>query len=186
MPAERSLLEKLCLSSKLEHARLLLLVNCCRIVAKRKSAKQRCRKLACGQRLARPTSWAAEKYSWCGQVVEAAGCCVCAFGAGQECQTDQCTNRWPTARDGQRGELKQEALSLEAVQQEARRALVWLDFALNGHKNGRRLHFWVRCGNLSFPKIIFSDGLVFGAAWRSLFWSRLAASFLYSWRPRLA
>ena len=103
MPAERSLLEKLCLSSKLEHARLLLLVNCGRIVAKRKSAKQRCRKLACGQRLARPTSWAAEKYSWCGQVVEAAGCCVCAFGAGQECQTDQCKwvancKGWPARR----------------------------------------------------------------------------------------
>ena len=37
----------------------------CRIVAKRKSAKQRCRKLACGQRLARLTSLRRlpEKYS---------------------------------------------------------------------------------------------------------------------------
>ena len=75
------------------------------------------------------------------------------------------------------------------ARQEARRALVWLGFALHGHKNGtaRRSHFWVRFGNLSFPKIVFFGGLVFGAAWRPLFWSRLAASFLYSfWQARLA
>ena len=164
----------------------------CRIVAKRKSAKQRCRKLAYGQ-LARPTSLRGlpEKYfgrmvKWSRQLDR----CVCAFGACQGCQTDQCKwlascKRWPA-----RGVLKaQEAFSLEDVQEEARRALVWLGFALSGHKNGtaRRPLFWVRFGNLSFPKIIFFGGLVFEAAWRSLFWGRLAASFLYScWRARLA
>ena len=57
----------------------------------------------------------------------------------QGCQTDQCKwlancKGWPA-----RGVLKaQEALSLEDVQQEARRALVWLDFALNGHKKWDR------------------------------------------------
>ena len=54
----------------------------CRIVAKCKSAKQRCRKLAYGQRLARPTSlrrgppekaFCLALGAWCGQVVEAAG-----------------------------------------------------------------------------------------------------------------
>ena len=166
----------------------------CRIVAKRKSAKQSCRKLACGQRLARPTSLRGPPEKYSGRMVRSSGrgswiAAVCAFGACQGCQTDQCKwlancKEWPA-----RGVLKaQEALSLEDVQQEARRALVWLDFALNGHKNGtaRRPHFWVRFGNLSFPKIIFFGGLVFGAAWRSLFWSRLADSFLYSWRAPLA
>ena len=167
----------------------------CRIVAERKSAKQRCRKLAYGQRLARPTSLRGppEKYSGC--MVQSSGRgqldrCVCGFGTCQGCQTDQCKwlancKEWPA-----RGALKaQEAFSLEDVQQEARRALVWLGFALNGHKNGtaRRFHFWVRFGNLSFPKIVFFGGLVFGAAWRPLFWSHLAASFLYSfWQARLA
>ena len=138
------------------------------------------------------SSWAAREILWAHGAVKWSrqlDRCVCAFGACQGCQTDQCKRLanckgWPA-----RGVLKaQEALSLEDVQQEARRALVWLDFALNGHKNGtaRRPHFWVRFGNLSFPKIIFFGGLVFGAAWRSLFWSRLAASFLYSWRARLA
>ena len=138
------------------------------------------------------SSWAAREILWAHGAVKWSrqlDRCVCAFGACQGCQTYQCKwlancKGWPA-----RGVLKaQEALSLEDVQQEARRALVWLDFALNGHKNGtaRRPHFWVRFGNLSFPKIIFFGGLVFGAAWRSLFWSRLAASFLYSWRARLA
>ena len=138
------------------------------------------------------SSWAAREILWAHGAVKWSrqlDRCVCAFGACQGCQTYQCKwlancKEWPA-----RGVLKaQEALSLEDVQQEARRALVWLDFALNGHKNGtaRRPHFWVRFGNLSFPKIIFFGGLVFGAAWRSLFWSRLAASFLYSWRARLA
>ena len=130
------------------------------------------------------SSWAAREILWAHGAVKWSrqlDRCVCAFGACQGCQTDQCKwlancKGWPA-----RGVLKaQEALSLEDVQQEARRALVWLDFALNGYKNGtaRRPHFWVRFGNLSFPKIIFFGGLVFGAAWRSLFWSRLAASFL--------
>ena len=138
------------------------------------------------------SSWAAREILWAHGAVKWSrqlDRCVCAFGACHGCQTDQCKwlancKGWPA-----RGVLKaQEALSLEDVQQEARRALVWLDFALNGHKNGtaRRPHFWVRFGNLFFPKIIFFGGLAFGAAWRSLFWSRLAASFLYSWRARLA
>ena len=38
--------------------------------------------------------------------------------------------------------------------------------------------FWVRFGNLSFSEIVFFGSLVFGAAWRPLFSSRLATSQL--------
>ena len=68
-------------------------------------------------------------------------------------------NGWPTAASagsvkGARGILAQGMPNTSAC---------LAGFSLNGHQNetARRPHFW--------------DGLVFETAWRSLFWSRLAA-----------
>ena len=104
--------------------------------------------------------------AWCGQVVEAARLLRVRIWRLSRVSDRSMQKAGQLQGMASAGALKaQEALSLEDVQQEARRALVWLDFALNGHKNGtaRRPHFWVRFGNLSFPKIIFFGGLVFGA-----------------------
>ena len=150
----------------------------CRIVAKCKSAKQCCRKLAYGQRLARPTSLRGRlEKAFCLALVHGAvkwsrqlDRWVCGFGACQGCQTDQCKllpncKGWPA-----RGILKaQKAFSLEVCEQEARR-LVWLGLDLNGHKSGAAWwSHWVRFGNLSSQICIL---------WRSCFWDRLAVSVL--------
>ena len=163
----------------------LLVGNSCRIVAERKSAKATLQEVGVRSKTGSADifSWAAREILWVHGAVKWSrqlDRCVCGFGTCQGCQTDQCKwlancKEWPA-----RGALKaQEAFSLEDVQQEARRALVWLGFALNGHKNGtaRRFHFWVRFGNLSFPKIVFFGGLVlvppgglcFGATLRPAF-----------------
>ena len=117
--------------------------------------------------------------AWCGQVVKAAGSLRVRIWHLSRVSDRSMQMAGQLQGMASAGSVKaQEAFSLEDVQQEARRALVWLGFAFNGHKIGtaRRSHFWVRFGNLSFPKIVFFGGLVFGAAW-PLFWSRLAASF---------
>ena len=80
----------------------------CRIVVKRKSAKQRCRKLACGQRLARPTSLRGPPEKYSGRMVRSSGrgssIAACAHLALVKGVRQINANGWPTARDGQRGE----------------------------------------------------------------------------------
>ena len=78
----------------------------CRIVAERKSAKQRCRKLAVKDWLGRHLLGRQRNTlgAWCGQVVEAAGSLRVRMRALVKGVRQINANGWPTARDGQRGE----------------------------------------------------------------------------------
>ena len=156
----------------------------CRIVAKCKSAKQRCRKLAYGQRLARPTSlrrgppekaFCLALGAWCGQVVEAAG----SLGV----------RIWRLSRVSDRSMEIAAQLQGMASAGNVKGAKGILARGLRNRKRGEHLSGWVwirtvtkvgprggpifggggggggvRFGNLSFPKFVFFGGLVFGTA----------------------